>query len=338
MVALNYKKDYVIKNKYSRPGLKLLGVRAIVLHYTASPGGSAQNHQDFFDGADGGAYRYAGAHIFVDKKEAIEIIPLNEVAYHANERSPKLSYLRASTSSYNGNANLTTIGIEMCIEKDGSFHPDTVERTALVVEKLRKQFGKVPVIRHYDVTGKICPKPFVEDVSAWKAFLKRLDGGVTVKPAPKTEVKAVSTEKEYTSIVEYLKDLGKPYSFSYRKELAKDYGITNYEGSAAQNLELLDLLQNGRPKANLTVDGYFGPATIKALQRYFGTPVDGVISEPSLVVKALQGLLDVRQDGYMGPITIKALQKRFGTPVDGVISKPSLVIKELQRRLNNGKL
>nr|WP_309098496.1 N-acetylmuramoyl-L-alanine amidase [Fredinandcohnia onubensis] len=92
------------------------------------------------------------------------------------------------------------------------------------------------------------------------------------------------------------------------------------------------------PKENLAVDGYLGPKTISALQRYFETPVDGYISKPSLVIKALQKWLGVKQDGYLLPITISALQKRLGTPVDGVISKPSLVIKELQRRLNKGNL
>jgi hypothetical protein len=91
-------------------------------------------------------------------------------------------------------------------------------------------------------------------------------------------------------------------------------------------------------KSNLIVDGYLGKLTIMALQRYFDTPVDGEISKPSTVIKALQKLLGVNADGYLGPITIKAMQKRFGTPVDGVISKPSTVIKELQRRLNIGEL
>ena len=69
---------------------------------------------------------------FIDRKEAREIIPLNEVAYHANERKagPLLSALKATAPYYpGGNANLLTLGIEMCIEKDGSFHPDTVART-----------------------------------------------------------------------------------------------------------------------------------------------------------------------------------------------------------------
>ncbi|WP_077619755.1 N-acetylmuramoyl-L-alanine amidase [Bacillus sinesaloumensis] len=92
------------------------------------------------------------------------------------------------------------------------------------------------------------------------------------------------------------------------------------------------------PKENLVIDGFLGSKTISALQRYFGTPVDGAISKPSLVIIALQKWLGVTQDGFLGPITITALQKRLGTPVDGYISKPSLLIKELQKRLNRGDL
>ena len=93
-----------------------------------------------------------------------------------------------------------------------------------------------------------------------------------------------------------------------------------------------------KPKEGLAIDGSFGPATIRALQRYFGGITDGVISKPSNVIKSLQKLLGVAQDGYFGPATIRALQRRFGTIQDGIISRPSNVIKELQRRLNKGKL
>lgn len=88
----------------------------------------------------------------------------------------------------------------------------------------------------------------------------------------------------------------------------------------------------------LEVDGYLGVNTISALQDYFGTPVDGKISKPSLVIKSLQRWIGVEADGYLGPISISTLQRRLGTPVDGIISEPSLVVKELQRRLNAGKL
>ena len=101
---------------------------------------------------------------------------------------------------------------------------------------------------------------------------------------------------------------------------------------------------NPTPSQNndkLAVDGYWGPATTRALQRYFGTPVDGYISKPSLLIKAMQKWLGTTQDGYISEpysLMVVALQKRFGTPQDGYISKPSLMVKEMQRRLNNGKL
>lgn len=91
----------------------------------------------------------------------------------------------------------------------------------------------------------------------------------------------------------------------------------------------------------LVVDGYLGPETIKALQRYFKTPVDGYFSKPSTVIKALQRFLGTPVDGYISePYSnmVAALQRRYNTPVDGKISKPSIVIKELQKRLNEGKL
>ena len=110
----------------------------------------------------------------------------------------------------------------------------------------------------------------------------------------------------------------------------------------------------------LAVDGYFGAATVSALQTALGTTVDGCVSgqdyrdmaaiggKPtgawrigsggSQMVKALQSKLGVDADGYFGRNTCRALQSRMGTTVDGVLSKPSACVKELQRRLTAGTL
>jgi len=47
-----------------------------------------------------------------------------------------------------------------------------------------------------------------------------------------------------TSIVDYLKSIGKPSSFEYRSQLAKQYNIPNYRGTAEQNIKLLNILKN----------------------------------------------------------------------------------------------
>lgn len=63
-------------------------------------------------------------------------------------------------------------------------------------------------------------------------------GGETV-----TSVSASANSFNENSIVDYLYSQGEDFSFEYREELAEKYGITNYEGTAKQNLTLLDELQ-----------------------------------------------------------------------------------------------
>ena len=47
------------------------------------------------------------------------------------------------------------------------------------------------------------------------------------------------------SIVDYLKSEGRDSSYSARKKLAAQYGISNYSGTAAQNTQLLNKLRSG---------------------------------------------------------------------------------------------
>ena len=111
-------------------------------------------------------------------------------------------------------------------------------------------------------------------------------------------------------------------------------------------------------KTTVTVDGYWGPNTTKALQKIFGTTVDGKVSNqykcykdqnPGLedgweweddpsgyspLIKAIQKMVGATQDGHIGPKTIKAIQKYFGCTQDGVFSAKSPCIKKLQQWIN----
>jgi N-acetylmuramoyl-L-alanine amidase CwlA len=211
VVSLNYKVKHIKKHFSTRPGIKLLRLQALVDHWTANFGATAQGHFKYFDETlpsqndlerlaakrEGREerIRYASAHIFVDKNEAIELVPLDEVCFHANDRTLKLSALKATSSQYpGGNANLLTIGIEMCVEKNGTIHPDTIERTRLVIKMLQDKFSQLRdtknrVVRHFDVTGKPCPLPFVEDEQKWNAFLYSID-------QPVKEVSVSSKEED----------------------------------------------------------------------------------------------------------------------------------------------
>ena len=83
--------------------------------------------------------------------------------------------------------------IEMCVrkkntksmgvtDKDWYFEDATVEAAAELTRYLMNKYG-VPashVIRHYDVTGKICPNPYVYNTSAhtWDEFKRKISGQV----------------------------------------------------------------------------------------------------------------------------------------------------------------
>ncbi|WP_278186180.1 peptidoglycan recognition protein family protein [Bacillus timonensis] len=146
--------DFIKLNKYSRPGTKLKGKVKGILHFTANPGATAKNHVTYFgkslidlnERLPVKKRRYASAHIFVDRNEARCIIPLDEVAFAANDGTFR------GVPELKPNANYLSISVEMCQEKDGSIHADTIKRTEDVFAELNKMFKWDPlkdIVRHY---------------------------------------------------------------------------------------------------------------------------------------------------------------------------------------------
>lgn len=167
--------DFIKINRYSRPGTKLKSVAKIILHYTANHGASANNHVIYFgktmieqnEKLPEQKRRFASAHIFTDKNEARCIIPLDEVAFAANDGTFR------GVPELKPNANHLSISVEMCQEKDGSFHPDMISRTVNVMVELCKKYKLDPltdIVRHYDVTKKNCPAPWVKNGQAFIDF------------------------------------------------------------------------------------------------------------------------------------------------------------------------
>jgi len=317
-----------------------INVKYIVEHDTGVLGQTAKDNANYFYTVDRGA----SANYFADKNDIYEVVPPGKKAWHVGDDKSGDSH---DVGDLINNSN--TIGIELCAEKDGTFHPQTIANAAWLTQKLMKDFG-VPaskVVRHYDASGKNCPQRMNTDGkwTLWYKYHKQLTGQtVTTTPvgnAGNTKVashKVVSGDtlwglsKQYNATVAQLKEWNNLKSDT----IVVGTMLTLKKGTVAPTNNPTPVANT--PKANLKVDGWLGENTIRELQEYFGTIVDGVLSNPSLVIKSLQKLLGVKADGIMGPNTIKALQKRFGTPQDGVLSKPSMVIEELQRRLNKGKL
>lgn len=143
-------------NQYSRPGTELTEVKGIVVHYTANPGSTAKQNRDYFAGLAESHETSASSHFVIGLEgEIVQCIPCNEISYASNNR------------------NKDTISIECCIEDEsGKFNDATYQSLIKLVTWLmgRYNLGTDDVIRHYDVTGKNCPKYFVENPDAWELF------------------------------------------------------------------------------------------------------------------------------------------------------------------------
>lgn len=151
-------------------GLRGQDVAYIVIHYTAGNGDTAQNNGNYFRNNQNLG---ASAHWFVDETDAVLSVAENYVAWHCGGAMYNHPYCR------NGNS----IGVELCSERDENgvyyFNEATLENAQELVRQLMDKYS-VPtenVIRHYDVTGKTCPAPFVgAGKDAWDEF----KGGLTM--------------------------------------------------------------------------------------------------------------------------------------------------------------
>ena len=152
-------------------------IKYIVIHYVGALGGAQANCKYY-----AGQYVGASAHYFVGfNGEIWQSVEDEDIAWHCGASSYKHAECRNSNS----------IGIELCVrkkntknlgatDKDWYFEDATVEAAAELTRYLMNKYG-VPashVIRHYDVTGKICPNPYVYNTSAhtWDEFKRKISG------------------------------------------------------------------------------------------------------------------------------------------------------------------
>lgn len=144
-------------------------IKYIVIHYVGATGGAEANCRYYAS-----KYIGASAHYYVGfGGEIWQSVEDGDIAWHCGAKTYRHPECRNSNS----------IGIEMCVRNKGSqtaesrdwyFEEATVQAASMLTRELMKKYG-VPadhVIRHYDVTGKICPNPYVYNHTAhtWEAF------------------------------------------------------------------------------------------------------------------------------------------------------------------------
>lgn len=146
--------DYVdvqlIGTTLTHRGVKLKEINSIVIHYTGNPGSTAQNNRDYFNKPT----TEVCSHFVVGLEgEIIQCLPLDERSAASNER------------------NRDTISIEVCHpDESGEFNEATynalIELTAWLCDN--SGLDSDDIIRHYDVTGKLCPIYYVENEDKWE--------------------------------------------------------------------------------------------------------------------------------------------------------------------------
>lgn len=155
-------------------------IKYLVIHYVGATGGAEANCKYYAE-----ADRSASAHYYVDfDGSVLQSVEDKNIAWHCGAKS----YVHAECR------NANSIGIELCVRnkgdqsgtsKDWYFEDATVEAAIELTKALMEKYDIAAdhVIRHYDVTGKICPNPYVYNhtLHTWEAFKAALTATTEVK-------------------------------------------------------------------------------------------------------------------------------------------------------------
>lgn len=130
---------------HNRPKTKRIKTTAIAVHYVANPGSSALANRNYFQST---STAVSSHYVIGLEGEIIRCIPEDEVSWCTNQ------------------ANSYTISIECCHPStDGIFNGLTYKSLVELCADICKRWELNPldrgIIRHFDVTGKVCPKCFV---------------------------------------------------------------------------------------------------------------------------------------------------------------------------------
>ena len=159
-MKMNIQKQYLTVSSYNRPGSTRPKTTAVACHYIGNPGTSAQANRNWFESLSKTHDTKASCHYIIGLDgEILQLIPEEEISWCTNQ------------------ANSYTISIEACHpDKTGKFTDATYKSYVELCADICCRWGLDPLkgglIRHYDVTGKICPKWFVEHLDTWEQFKK----------------------------------------------------------------------------------------------------------------------------------------------------------------------
>lgn len=150
-------------------------IQYLVLHYTGNDGDTAINNAAYFQNN----VVKASAHYFVDDTTVYRSVPELKVAWAVGGHLYSDVKNTGGGSMYGVITNRNSINVELCDTiRDGTYRASeaTLANAVALCRDLMKRY-QIPisrVYRHFDVTGKHCPRYFMDE-TAWEQFKSRLE-------------------------------------------------------------------------------------------------------------------------------------------------------------------
>lgn len=162
-------------------------IKYIVIHYVGATGGAEANCKYFEK-----VYRAASAHYFVGHSgEVWQCVEDANISWGVGALKYKHKECR----------NANCINIEMCCKKANGkwyFEQATINSTVELVKELMKKYNipQANILRHFDITGKTCPEPYVREPQEWDKFKALLVSSPTPQPQPAKPTKPAKKSNE----------------------------------------------------------------------------------------------------------------------------------------------
>ena len=279
-MAYTYKKNIANRKNYGY-SRSTRNIKWIVVHFTANDGDSDESNARYFKNK----IKKASAHYFVNDDSVTQSVPDNYVAYSVGGDKYKNT---KGAKYFNIVNNTNSLNIELCDTVKNGKNDLSAENRAnaiLLIKQKAKKYGidRNHIIRHYDVTGKNCPKYFVEDSYSWNRFLDDIFGTNTNKTTKPNEnvmnLKKALNESygckltvngilDAKTVTEIKKHPVKNYTenayakWVQRRLKAKKYKIS-VDGKFGKNAK--NTLEECQKANHLTVDGMCGYNTVMKL-------------------------------------------------------------------------
>lgn len=141
-------------------------VKYIVVHYTGSAEGRALAVSNYFKNSSVAS----SAHYVVDSTSIVQCVEENKGAWHAGNTWYNKHSIGIEICCHKQNRNSTSAN-----DKDWYFDIGTLNNVLDLIWDLQTRYPNTKIIRHYDVTKKICPAPWVHDIDAYNTFLDHVN-------------------------------------------------------------------------------------------------------------------------------------------------------------------